>query len=114
MQNNRSVVPEGPCDPRKSRVDSGEAGAMTGAFPGSLTPLSAPTQDALHPHAVILSADEPANPQEILRAFERSLTGDLQNSAHDHQDPRGRQKARSLLRSWWAPPGLQVRPNRRR
>ena len=62
---------------------------MTGAFPGSLTPLSAPTQDALHPHAVILSADEPANPQEILRAFERSLTGDLQNSAHDHQDPRG-------------------------
>ena len=89
MQNNRSVVPEGPCDPRKSRVDSGEAGAMTGAFPGSLTPLSAPTQDALHPHAVILSADEPANPQEILRAFERSLTGDLQNSAHDHQDPRG-------------------------
>ena len=89
MQNNRSVVPEGPCDPRKSRVDSGEAGAMTGAFPGSLTPLSAPTQDALHPHAVILSADEPANPQEILRAFERSLTGDLPNSARDHQDPRG-------------------------
>jgi len=61
---------------------------MTGAFPGSLTPLPAPTQDALHPHAVILSADEPADPQEILRAFERSLTGDLQNSAHDHQDPR--------------------------
>ena len=89
MQNNRSVVPEGPCDPRKSRVGSGEAGAMTGAFPGSLTPLSAPTQDALHPHAVILSAGEPADPQEILRAFERSLTGDLPNSAHDHQDPRG-------------------------
>ena len=89
MQNNRSVVPEGPCDPRKSRVDSGEAGAMTGAFPGSLTPLSAPTQDALHPHAVILSADEPADPQEILRAFERSLTGDLPNSARDNQDPRG-------------------------
>ena len=90
MQNNRSVVPGGPCDPRKSRVDSGEAGAMTGAFPGSLTPLSAPTQDALHPRAVILSADEPADPQEILRAFERSLTGDLPNSARDHQDPRGR------------------------
>ena len=90
MQNNRSVVPGGPCDPRESRVDSGEAGAMTGAFPGSLTPLSAPTQDALHPHAVILSADEPADPQEILRAFERSLTGDLPNSARDHQDPRGR------------------------
>ena len=90
MQNNRSVVPEGPCDPRESRVDSGEAGAMTGAFPGSLTPLSAPTQDALHPHAVILSADEPADPQEILRAFERSLTGDLPNSARDNQDPRGR------------------------
>ena len=89
MQNNRSVVPEGPCDPRKSRVDSGEAGAMTGAFLGSLTPLPAPRQDALHPHAVILSADEPANPQEILRAFERSLTGDLPNSARDHQDPRG-------------------------
>ena len=89
MQNNRSVVPEGPCDPRKSRVDSGEAGAMTGAFPGSLTPLSAPTQDALHPHAVILSADEPTDPQEILRAFERSLTGDLPNSARDHQNPRG-------------------------
>ena len=62
---------------------------MTGAFPGSLTPLSAPTQDALHPHAVILSADEPADPQEILRAFERSLTGDLPNSVRDHQDPRG-------------------------
>ena len=89
MQNNRSVVPEGPCDPRKSRVDSGEAGAMTGAFPGSLTPLSAPTQDALHPHAVILSADEPADPQEILRAFERSLTGDLPNSARNGQDPLG-------------------------
>ena len=89
MQNNRSVVPEGPCDPRKSRVDSGEAGAMIGAFLGSLTPLSAPTQDALHPHAVMLSADEPADPQEILRAFERSLTGDLPNSARDDQDPRG-------------------------
>lgn len=89
MQNNRSVVPEGPCDPRKSRVDSGEAGAMTGAFPGSLTPLSAPTQDALHPRAVILSADEPADPQEILRAFERSLTGDLPNSARDNQNPLG-------------------------
>ena len=89
MQNNRSVVPEGPCDPRKSRVDSGEAGAMTGAFPGSLTPLSAPHEDALHPHAVILSADEPANPQEILRAFERSLTGDLPNSARDNQNPCG-------------------------
>ena len=89
MQNNRSVVPEGPCDPRESRVDSGEAGAMTGAFPGSLTPLPAPHEDALHPHAVILSADEPANPQEILRAFERSLTGDLPNSARDGQDPRG-------------------------
>lgn len=89
MQNNRSVVPEGPCDPRESRVDSGEAGAMTGAFPGSLTPLPAPRKDALHPHAAILSADEPANPQEILRAFERSLTGDLPNSAHDSQDPLG-------------------------
>lgn len=89
MQNNRSVVPGGHCDPRKSRVDSGEAGAMTGAFPGSLTPLPAPRQDALHPHAVILSADEPANPQEILRAFERSLTGDLPNSARDNQNPRG-------------------------
>lgn len=61
---------------------------MTGAFLGSLTPLPAPTQDALHPHAVILSADAPADPQEILRAFERSLTGDLPNSARDHQDPR--------------------------
>ena len=89
MQNNRSVVSEGPCDPRKSRVDSGEAGAMTGAFPGSLTPLLAPRQDALHPHAVILSADAPADPQEILRAFERSLTGDLPNSARDNQDPCG-------------------------
>ena len=89
MQNNRSVVPGGPRDPRESRVDSGEAGAMTGAFPGSLTPLPAPTQDALHPHAVILSADEPANPQEILRAFERSLTGDLPNSARDNQNPLG-------------------------
>ena len=89
MQNNRSVVPGGPCDPRKSRVDSGEADSAIGAFSGSLTPLSAPLQDALHPRAVILSADEPADPQEILRAFERSLTGDLPNSARDHQDPRG-------------------------
>lgn len=89
MQNNRSVVPEGHCDPHKSRVDSGEAGATIGAFSGSLAPLPAPHKDALHPHAVILSADEPAIPQEILRAFERSLTGDLQNSAHDNQDPRG-------------------------
>lgn len=89
MQNNRSVVPGGHCDPRKSRVDSGEADAMIGAFPGSLTPLSAPTQDALHPHAVILSADAPVDPQEILRAFERSLTGDLPNSARNGQNPRG-------------------------
>ena len=89
MQNNRSVVPEGPCDPRESRVDSGEVDAAIGAFSGLLAPLPAPHEDALHPHAVILSADEPANPQEILRAFERSLTGDLPNSAHDSQDPRG-------------------------
>ena len=90
MQNNRSVVPEGPCDPRESRVDRGEAGATIGAFSGLLAPLPAPHKDALHPHAVILSADEPANPQEILRAFERSLTGELQNNARDNQDPRGR------------------------
>jgi len=89
LQNNRSVVPEGHCDPHKSRVDSGEAGATIGAFSGLLAPLPAPHEDALHPRAVILSADEPANPQEILRAFERSLTGDLPNSAHDSQDPRG-------------------------
>lgn len=89
MQNNRSVVPEGPCDPRESRVDSGEVDAAIGAFSGLLAPLPAPHEDALHPHAVLLSADEPANPQEILRAFERSLTGDLPNSAHDSQDPRG-------------------------
>ena len=89
MQNNRSVVPEGHCDPRKSRADSGEVGSEIGTFPGSLTPLPAPHEDALHPHAVILSADEPADPQEILRAFERSLTGDLPNGARDHQDPRG-------------------------
>ncbi|WP_311640334.1 AMP-binding protein [Rothia aeria] len=73
---------------RESRVDSGEAGSAISTFPGSLTPLPAPHEDALHPHAVILSADAPVDPQEILRAFERSLTGDLQNSAHDHQDPR--------------------------
>ena len=90
MQNNRSIVSEGPCDPRESRVDSGEADSAIGAFSGSLTPLPAPLQDALHPHAVILSADEPADPQEILRAFERSLTGDLPNNARDNQDPRGR------------------------
>lgn len=89
MQNNHSVAPEGHCDPRKSRVDSGEVDVAIGAFPGSLTPLPAPRQDALHPHAVILSADEPADPQEILRAFERSLTGDLPNSARNSQDPRG-------------------------
>ena len=86
MQNNRSVVPEGHCDPR---MDSGEAGSAIGAFPGSLTPLPAPHEDALHPHAVILSADAPADPQEILCAFERSLTGDLPNSARDGQDPCG-------------------------
>lgn len=91
MQNNRSDVPEGHCDPHKSRVDSGEAGVMIGPFSGSLTPLPAPRKDALHPHAAILSADEPADPQEILRAFERSLTGDLPNNARDNQDPR-RQK----------------------
>ena len=90
MQNNRSVVPEGPRIPRKSRVDSGEADSAIGTFPGSLTPLPAPRQDALHPHAVILSADEPANPQEILRAFERSLTGDLPNNARNGQGPRRR------------------------
>ena len=83
-------MPEDSCDPRKSRVNSGEADSAIGAFPGSLTPLPAPRQDALHPHAVILSADEPADPQEILHAFERSLTGDLPNSARDGQDPRGR------------------------
>ena len=93
MQNNRSVVPEDPCDPRKSRMDSGEAGSAISAFPGSLTPLPAPRLDALHPHAVILSADEPADPQAILCAFERSLTGDLPNSALDGQDPRGRIEA---------------------
>ena len=90
MQNNRSIVSEGPRIPRKSRADSGEAGSAIGAFPGSLTPLPAPRQDALHPHAVLLSADEPADPQEILHAFERSLTGDLPNNARDNQDPRGR------------------------
>ena len=89
MQNNRSDVPEGPRDPRKSRADSGEVDTAIGAFSGSLTPLPAPHEDALHPHAVMLSADAPANPQEILRAFERSLTGDLPNSARDNQDPRG-------------------------
>ena len=89
MQNNRFVVPEGPRNPRKSRADSGEVGSEIGAFPGSLTPLPAPHKDALHPHAVILSADAPAEPQEILRAFERSLTGDLLNNARDNQDPRG-------------------------
>ena len=80
---------EGPRIPRESRVDSGEADSARGAFPGSLTPLPAPLQDALHPHAVLLSADEPADPQEILRAFERSLTGDLPNNACDNQDPLG-------------------------
>lgn len=90
MQNNRSIVSEGPRIPRESRVDSGEADSAIGAFPGSLTPLPAPLQDALHPHAVLLSADEPADPQEILHAFERSLTGDLPNNARDNQDPRGR------------------------
>ena len=87
MQNNRSVVPEGP---RKSRADSGEVGSEISTFPGSLTPLPAPHKDALHPHAVLLSADAPAIPQEIMRAFERSLTGDLPNNARDNQDPRRR------------------------
>ena len=90
MQNNRFIVSEGPCDPRESRVDSGEVDAAIGAFSGLLAPLPAPHEDALHPHAVILNANEPADPQEILRAFERSLTGELQNNARDNQDPRGR------------------------
>jgi len=90
LQNNRFIVSEGPCDPRESRVDSGEVDAAIGAFSGLLAPLPAPHEDALHPHAVILNANEPADPQEILRAFERSLTGELQNNARDNQDPRGR------------------------
>lgn len=90
MQNNRSIVSEDPRIPLKSRVDSGEADSARGAFPDPLTPLPAPHEDALHPHAVIPSADAPADPQEILRAFERSLTGDLPNSARDGQDPHGR------------------------
>ena len=89
MQNNRFIVSEGPCDPRESRVDSGEVDAAIGAFSGLLAPLPAPHEDALHPHAVILNANEPADPQEILRAFERSLTGDLPDNARDNQDPRG-------------------------
>ena len=80
---------ECPCDPRKSRAYSGEVGSEISTFPGSLTPLPAPHKDALHPHAVMLSADAPADPQEILRAFERSLTGDLPNSARNGQDPLG-------------------------
>lgn len=43
-------------------------------------PLSAPGEDALHPHAVRLRADRPANPRALLDSFGRIFTGNDQDS----------------------------------
>lgn len=45
-----------------------------------LIPLSAPGEDALHPHAVRLRADRPANPRALLDSFGRIFTGNNQDS----------------------------------
>lgn len=45
-----------------------------------LIPLSAPGEDALHPHAVRLRADRPANPRALLDSFGRIFTGNDQDS----------------------------------
>lgn len=45
-----------------------------------LIPLPAPGEDALHPHAVRLRADRPADPRALLDSFERIFTGNGQDS----------------------------------
>lgn len=45
-----------------------------------LIPLSTPGEDALHPHAVRLRADRPANPRALLDSFGRIFTGNDQDS----------------------------------
>lgn len=45
-----------------------------------LIPLSAPGEDALHPHAVRLRAGRPANPRALLDSFGRIFTGNDQDS----------------------------------
>lgn len=45
-----------------------------------LEPLSAPGEDALHPHAVRLRADRPADPRALLDSFGRIFTGNDQDS----------------------------------
>ena len=45
-----------------------------------LIPLPAPGEDALHPHAVRLRADRPADPRALLDSFGRIFTGNDQNS----------------------------------
>ena len=45
-----------------------------------LIPLPAPGEDALHPHAVRLRADRPADPRALLDSFERIFTGNDQDS----------------------------------
>lgn len=45
-----------------------------------LIPLSAPGEDALHPHAVRLRADRPADPRALLDSFGRIFTGNDQDS----------------------------------
>lgn len=52
---------------------------ITTPVPG-LEPLPAPGEDTLHPHAVRLRADRPANPRALLDSFGRIFTGNDQDS----------------------------------
>lgn len=52
---------------------------ITTPVPG-LEPLPAPGEDALHPHAVRLRADRPANPRALLDSFGRIFAGNDQDS----------------------------------
>ena len=45
-----------------------------------LEPLPAPAEDALHPHAVRLRADRPADPRALLDSFGRIFAGNEQDS----------------------------------
>ena len=52
---------------------------ITTPVPG-LEPLPAPGEDALHPHAVRLRADRPADPRALLDSFGRIFAGNNQDS----------------------------------
>ena len=52
---------------------------ITTPVPG-LEPLPAPGEDALHPHAVRLRADRPADPRALLDSFGRIFAGNDQDS----------------------------------